>query len=96
MKVGTKTKQPGERRSYSINYIDALAAGDNLATAALKFVPPPELTVDQITVFNDAYPRVRFFVAGGTDGLSYKLTFVVTTSDGVTYEDEVTIKVKEL
>jgi hypothetical protein len=92
MKLGTKTKQPGERRSYTINYIDAITSDDLVMTAALKTTPPSELVVDQITVIS---PRVRFFVAGGTDGVSYKLTFVVTTNDGVTFEDEVTIKVKE-
>jgi len=92
MKLGTKTKQPGERRSYTINYIDAITSDDTVMTATLKTAPPVELVVDQITVIS---PRVRFFVAGGTDGMSYKLTFVVVTNDGLTFEDEVTIKVKE-
>ena len=92
MKLGTKTKQPGERRSYTINYDDAMTDDDTVLTAVLKTAPPVELTVNQITVIS---PRVRFFVSGGTDGVSYKLTFVVTTNDGVVFEDEVTIKVKE-
>ena len=92
MKLGTKIKQPGERRSYTINYEDAITSDDTILTAVLKSTPPVELVVDQITVIS---PRVRFFVAGGTDGVNYKLTFTVTTNDGLTFEDEVTIKVKE-
>lgn len=92
MRLGTKTKQPGERRPYTINYGDALVEGDSIDTVTLKTPPPPELIVDQITVMS---PRVRFFVDRGTDATTYKLTFVATTHDGVRFEDEVIIKVKE-
>jgi hypothetical protein len=94
MKLGTFQKQPGERESFTITYEDALLAGDNVATAVLKSISPVgTLIVDQVTVID---PRVRFWAEFGDTGVNYKITFTVTTEDGRRFEDEVTIKVKEL
>lgn len=92
MKVGTCTKQPGERESYSITYEDALNTGDAVLTAVLKSLAPVGLAIDQITVVS---PRVKFWISLGTDKTNYRATFTVTTKDGRVFEDEVTIKVKE-
>lgn len=94
MKLGTFTKQPGERESYSITYADALLVGDNVKTATLKNISPVgTLVIDTISVID---PRVKFWAEFGDTGVSYKATFVVTTEDGRRFEDEVIIKVKEL
>lgn len=93
MKLGTFQKQPRERRSYSITYEDALNPGDNLSTVQLLGVTPVGLTVD-VPVIVD--PRVKLWAEGGTSGTAYTVAILVTTEDGTSFEDEVTIKVKEI
>ena len=94
MRLGNYEQQPRERESYTMNYEDALSTGDYLPdnAAVLQSVEPADLVVDQITTIS---PRVRFFASGGTDKTTYLLTFLVTSADGRTFEDEVQIKVKE-
>ena len=93
MKLGTFTKQPGERESYTITYEDDLTDGDNVQTATASVSPIGGLAVEQVFVID---PRVRFFVEGGVSGESYKVTVVVNTADGRRLEDEVIIKIKEI
>lgn len=93
MKLGTFQKQPRERRSYSITYEDALAPGDNLRKVEVLSVTPADLIVDQVTLLD---PRVKLFADAGTDGTTYRIELLVTTEDGQTFEDEFTIKVKEI
>jgi hypothetical protein len=92
MKLGTIVQQPSERRTYTITYEDSLTAGDNLKTAVVKSIAPDGLVVDQVTLLD---PRVRFFVSGGVDQTSYKVTFTVATEDSQVFEDEITVKIKE-
>ena len=92
MRIGQFNKQPGERESFTITYEDALTAGDNVQ-AATASVTPAGLLLEQITVLD---PRVKFYAKGGTSGVTYKVTFDVTTVDGRVIQDEVLIKVKVL
>lgn len=93
MKLGSFHKQPRERRSYTITYEDALTPGDNVKTAEILAVTPAGLIIDQITI---ADPRVKLFAGDGADGTTYRVELLVTTEDGTTFEDEFTIKVKEI
>lgn len=92
MKLGTVTKQPIERFSYTVDYSEALTAGDNIETA-VAFAAPAGLTIDNVGV-ND--PVVRFWAAGGTSGVAYKVTITVTTVDGRVFQDEIAFKIKEV
>lgn len=92
MKLGSASKQPTEKFSYTIDYTDALTLGDNVQTATAT-VSPTGLTIDNIGCYD---PRVKFWCSGGTDGISYKVTVTVNTADGRVFQDEVTIKIKEL
>lgn len=92
MKLGSAIKQPAERRSYTINYEEALTAGDNVATASAT-VSPAGLTLEDVGVYD---PRVKFWVSGGTAGTKYKVTVTVNTEDGQIFQDEVFINVKEI
>ncbi len=40
--------------------------------------------------------RVRFWVSDGTSGVSYKVELTVTTVDGRIFQDELTLRIKEL
>lgn len=92
MKLGTVTKQPAERFSYTISYEEALTLGDNLETANAS-VTPEGLEVNNIGVYD---PRVKLWVSGGTNGMTYKITITVTTADGRIFQDELLFKIKEL
>lgn len=92
MKLGTATQQPAERLSYTIDYSDALTVGDNIQTATAQ-VAPVGLTITDVGVYD---PRVKFWVTGGTNGATYKVTVTATTADGRVFQDEVTFKIKEV
>jgi len=101
MNLGTYSKQPRERTPYTINYSDALSAGDRVSQSDVQITTSdPAFTVDQITVLDDAasgttQSRLRFFVNGGTDRTTVKVTVLVATVDGEVFEDEVIFKVKD-
>jgi hypothetical protein len=92
MRVGTSTQQPSERLLYSIDYAEALPDGDLLMVATATTAPATLTVEDPFT----ADTRVRFWVSGGTAGISYKVELTVTTVAGRIFQDEVTIRVKEL
>lgn len=92
MKLATITKQPAERFSYTVSYVEALTDGDNLETATAS-VSPAGLQVDNLGVYD---PRVKIWVSGGTNGAIYKVTLTVNTADGRTFQDELVFKIKEL
>lgn len=92
MKVATVSKQPGEKRRWGIDYTDALDDGDAIESVTATVVP------EGLTVLAaNASPRVRLQVSDGTNGTTYKVTVVVTTTNGnEVFEDEVQVKIKEL
>lgn len=93
MRLGTVKQQPAERLSYTFDYSAFLTDGDNVDTAVVGAVSPSGLTVDTVGVFD---PRVKFWVSGGTAGVTYKVTLDVTTADGRQMQDELIVKVKEI
>lgn len=93
MKVGTISKQPGEKISTSVIYTDSLDVGDYLDTVVSCVAEPTGLTVGAGLGSNE---RVRVWFEGGTDGVTYKVTVTVTTHQGERFEDEITCKVKEI
>ena len=93
MKVGTFTKQPGERISNSILYDDALDVGDYLETIDSCVATPVGLDANAGL---SSTSRARIWYEGGTDGVSYTVTIVATTHAGERFEDEIVCKVKEI
>ena len=92
MKLGVVTQQPTERQSYTVDYSEALTDGDNIESA-FATSSPEGLVVEHVSPID---PRVRFWVSGGTSGVSYKVTVTATTADGRTFQDELTFKIKEV
>lgn len=92
MRLGSITKQPAERFSYTVDYADALTQGDNVQSAT-AIVSPIGLTIENVGVYD---PRVKFWASGGTTGISYKVTLTVTTADGRVFQDEIVFKIKEV
>lgn len=92
MKLGTINKQPAERFSYTVDYSEALTAGDNIESATAT-VSPLGLTIDNVGAYD---PRVKFWASGGSDGVSYKVSLTVLSADGRVFQDEIILKVKEI
>lgn len=92
MRLGTSTQQPDERLLHSIDYAEALPDGDLPQVATATTVPEGLTVEDPFT----ADSRVRFWVSGGTSGVSYKVEVTTTSVVGRIFQDEITIKVKEL
>lgn len=93
MILGNFTKQPVDVVDYDIDYSEWLTSGDNLETAMLGVEPATNLVIDSVFV-ND--PRIKIWVSGGTNGVTYKLTVTATTADGRVKQDEFRIKVKDI
>ena len=92
MKVGIGKQQTSERLLYSVDYVEALAV-DDVLQAVVAAVSPADLTVGAPFIVDT---RVRFWVSGGTSGISYRVDLTVTTAVGRIFQDEVTIRVKDL
>lgn len=90
MILGTFTKQPSDTMDYDIDYTDWLTAGDNVQDAAVT--ADDGITVVS-TFIND--PRIKIWLSGGTDKVTYKVTCTMTSADGRIRQDELKIKVKE-
>lgn len=93
VKVGTFTKQPGERLSNSILYEDALDVDDYLETVDSCVSIPSGLTVNAGLSSSN---RVRVWYEGGVDKIDYTVTVTVTTHSGERFEDEIICKVREV
>jgi hypothetical protein len=92
MKLGTVSKQPAERFSYTIDYTTALTTGDNVESVTVV-ADPAGLTIDNIATYD---PKIKFWAEGGTTGIKYKVTTTVTTADGRVFQDEIFFKIKEI
>lgn len=88
-------KQPSESRLYKMRFtglLPDLAAGE-VITGITSLVATAGITVSGSS-FSDTY--VQFRAAGGTAGVVYTVTAVVTTSFGNTVEGEMLIHVKAI
>lgn len=93
MRVGTITQQPSERKWYSIDYSEALDAGDRLSAVESVTVTPSGLSATAVLPTED---RVRLLIAEGQDGVTYKVTVQVRTVADELWEDELVVRVKEV
>lgn len=92
MRLGTNSQQPSERLLYTVDYAEALPDVD-LPQVATATTVPTGLTIEAPFT---ADSRVRFWVSGGTAGVSYKVELTVTTVAGRIFQDEITLRIKEL
>ena len=92
MNIGSQLKQPVEIQDYDIDYSQWLTTGDNVQSATVT-VDPAGLTIGGVMI-ND--PRVKVWLSGGTNGVTYKVTVTATTADGRVKQDEFKLKVKEV
>lgn len=88
-------KQPLETLDYDILADQWLAYGDRIVSATSVVTPTGSLTVTGTQIL-DGGTRVKVIVAGGTTGVSYKITTTMGTLSNLTKEKDFLIKVKEL
>ena len=91
MILATYTKQPAEVLDYDVEYADFLGGVDTLASVT-HAVAPSGLTVSLVSIIDT---RVKVWVSGGVNGMTYKVTLVATTADGRVKEADFKIRVKD-
>ena len=91
MNLGVFQKQPAESIDYDVDYSEWLTTGDNVQSADVS-VAPSGLVIDS-TFIND--PRIKIWISGGVDKVSYKVTVTMTTAEGRVKQDEFKINVKD-
>lgn len=90
------TKQPADVQDYDIDFQKEFLSG--LTDTAPG---PTGLSVQAdegigLDMFSLQDGLVKVWVSGGTDGVTYKLTFTLTTTAGRVKQVEIMIKVKEI
>ena len=90
------TKQPSAVKDYDFDWSGWLrpTLGDTIATSSVVS-SPAGLTLGAKTHTN-ADQTVKQFIAGGTVGVDYVVTCVITTAQGRVDEAEIRIHVREL
>ena len=94
MGVPTLIKQPSESRLYTMEFAANLDEAETITGVSSVVAAPSGLTLDGPPGFSGTKATQR--IAGGTNGVLYKVTFVVTTSNGNTLEGEGHLRVREL
>ena len=101
MILGRFTKQPAETLDYDIDFTEFLADGDLLVTTGDPPVPEPlsvtvlpaGLTLGPTVVLGGL--KVKQWVSGGTNGVSYKVTLTLTSNAGRVKQVEFVVRVKD-
>ena len=92
--LGSLTKQPREILDFDIDYSTVLAGRTSTLTTATSEVTPSGLTLASTTVYAPE-KKVKIKISSGTDAVTYKVTILTETDDGLKYEDEVNVIVEE-
>jgi len=92
MIIGTFSKQPVEVLDYDIDCSEWLVSDDALASAT-AVADAAGLTVDSVLISS---PRIKVWISGGTNGLTYKVTVTITTEDGRVKQVEFRVRVRDV
>ena len=91
------TKQPGEAFPIAIEFAGRLPPGASLASGtatgrvAATLVTDNTILFSQTVIVDGTLAKVR--VQNGTDGIQYKISFVVTLSDTSILEEDILMDV---
>lgn len=91
--LGTITKQPREIIDFDISYSSFLVGRTDSLASIVTEVSGVGLGVLYSGISGTS---VKAVLTGGTDGQSYKVTVITTTTAGLVLEDEVTVLVEEV
>ena len=92
MIIGMAQKQPTEYLDYDVDFTEWMPEGDTIASAVVTVSPDGELTANNVMIMT---PIVKFWLADGVTGSSYKVTVKITTAGGRIKEDELKIRVRD-
>lgn len=92
--IPTLTKQPAEDRLFEMEFVGLLGPDETLNGVISVTATPTGLTLSGAPTYEGSIAKQR--ISGGTNGTTYKVTFVVTTSEGNTLEGEGKLKVRDL
>lgn len=90
----TLIKQPGESRLFAMDFAGQLADGETISAVNSVTATPSGLTISGAPTYSGAKASQR--IAGGSAGVRYVVTFVVTTSASNVLEGEGYLLVKDL
>jgi hypothetical protein len=90
-------KTPAESFIYTIGFEKSMEQTESISTISSLTISPPHSGTETITI--DSSPLIvgkdiQFRISGGTDGQSYKVTAVITTSLGNTMEEDFILVVR--
>ncbi len=88
--IGKQVKQPSEILDYQVDFSEWFANRTDTPTSA-------DVTVEfGLTKVSDSLDDevVTVVLSGGTDGASYKVTVLLTTSDGIVKEADFIVRIK--
>lgn len=91
--LGTIPKQPREIIDFDISYASFLVGRTDSLASIVTEVTGVGLGVLYSAITGNL---VKVVLTGGTDGQSYKVTVITTTTAGLVLEDEVTVLVEEI
>jgi hypothetical protein len=100
MNVGTVLKDPTEEFPISVDFAAELDDGETvltptvLATLKTSGAPAPEVLEGPPAVLLPAATAIGQKVTGGTDGTTYVLAYMATTTAGNIYTGKVALTVK--
>jgi hypothetical protein len=94
MSAPSLVKQPAESRMYTMDFSPLLGTGETLTGVTSVTALPADLTLSGVPTYSGVFAQQR--IAGGTAGVKYVVTFLVTTSGGNTLEGEGVLQVKAL
>jgi len=92
------TKASTDRKRYQINYDDWLDTGEGLLAVVFTVesnLAAPLLVVDGVQILPDSR-SVQYYVAGGVDGVTYRILADATTTTGPQQKlDEILMTIRE-
>jgi hypothetical protein len=90
--LGKFTKQPLDVQDYDVDYNAWLAAFQDTAKSATASVDTG-IVMPSFTLNNGV---VKVWLSGGTTGVSYKVTTVLTTNGGRVKEAEFSVSLRDI
>ena len=90
---GVLVKQPAESRLYTMNFAGLLEAGETVTGVTSVVDAPAGLTLVGSPTYEPTLAKQR--ISGGVDGVTYKVSYLVTTSAGNTLESDGFLKVRD-
>jgi predicted transcriptional regulator len=90
--LGRFTKQPDEVLDYDVSYDDWFD-GRTDTPSSFTVVAETGITIDSSARTGNV---IRVVLSGGTNGESYKITTLLTTSDAIVKEADFVVKIKAI